>query len=64
MPVVQCGDDLGPYVPTYHAIRQREDVQGVRPFLPAEERSRQRGTNLLATYKCSEKQTSMLADVK
>lgn len=49
MPVVQCWDDLGPYLPTYHAIRQGEDIQRVRTFLPAKQRNRERGeTKLLA----------------
>lgn len=52
MPVVQCWDDLGPYLPTYHAIREGEDIQRVRTFLPAKQRNRERGeTSLLAIYK-------------
>lgn len=52
MPVVQCWDDLGPYLPTYHAIREREHIQRVRTFLPAKERNRERGEiNPLAIYK-------------
>lgn len=52
MPVVQCWDDLGPYLPTYHAIREGEDIQRVRTFLPAKQRNRERGkANLLAVYK-------------
>lgn len=52
MPVVQCWDDLGPYLPTYHAIREGEDIQRVRTFLPAKQRNRERGkANPLAAYK-------------
>jgi len=51
VPVVQCWDDLGPYLPTYHAIREREDIQRAGTFLPAKQRNRERGEiNLLAVY--------------
>lgn len=50
-PVVQCWDDLGPYLSTYHAISEGEDIQGVGTFLPAKETNREREKNVLAVYK-------------
>lgn len=66
MPVVQCWDDLGPYLPTYHAIREGEDIQRVRTFLPAKQRNRERReTNPLAVYKVltEKKQHARLCEI-
>lgn len=51
VPVVQCWDDLGPYLPTYHAISEGEDIQGVGTFLPAKETNREREESVLTVYK-------------
>lgn len=50
VPVVQCWDDLGPYLPTYHAISEGEDIQGVGTFLPAKETNREREESVLTMY--------------
>lgn len=41
VPVVHCGGDHGPPLPTYHAICEGEDIQGIGTLLPATQRQRQ-----------------------
>lgn len=65
VPVVQCWDDLGPYLPTYHAISEGEDIQGVGTFLPAKETNREREESCVSRVQGSEReQTAHLVYVK